>query len=198
MPASLGSRVVLAHGPLINVLVALGLIDQIRVANICRSTYDIKVTWNTPPLKLPVDSLCSFPNLQIPSDAFVCKRIKATIDGISGQFFGIVCRQTDLPDGYGVFKVADWVHCGQFKDGKFHEGRRVSINKGERLFKLTNQKCFADGSFIENIELFSEQGMERFILKGGQKIVEIIPRLTVVKDAQNWLSMRPNPLRWYD
>jgi hypothetical protein len=161
MQTSLGRRVITEHGPIDNVLTNLGLIDQIRIANICKRTYEITVSHNTLAVRLPIDRLCDFPGLKIPSDAFVCKRIWAVIDGIFGEFFGIVCRQTDLPDGYGVFKVVDWVHCGQFKDGKFHEGRKVSVNIRERLLKLTNQKCLADGSVIEKIELYSEQGVER-------------------------------------
>jgi hypothetical protein len=211
MPKSLGSRVILEHGPITNVLAALELIDQIRIAIICKRTYNITVVHNTLAVKLPIDTLCDFPGLKIPSDAFVCKRIEATIDGIFGEFFGIVCRQTDQPDGYGVFRIFDWVHCGQFKDGKFLEGRIVSINKVERLLKLTNKKCLADGSVIEKVELFSKQkvkgdifelftrqGVKRCILKDGQKIGAIIPRLNRVNDAHNWLSMQPNPLRYSD
>ncbi len=145
---------------------------------------------------MPIDHLCDFPSLKIPSDAFVCKRVWAVIDGIFGEFFGIVCRQTDQPDGFGVFKVVDWVHCGRVKDGKFFEGRKVSVNKGELALKLTNKKCFSDKSVVEKIELFSKQGLERYILKGGQKIENIIPRLNRVNDAHNWLSMQPNPLGW--
>ncbi len=117
MQSSLGIRVILEHGPITNVLAALALIDQIRIANICKRTYKITVVQNTFALILPIDRLCNFPGLKIPSDAFVCKRIEATIDDEFGEFFGIVCRQTGLPDGYGVFKVVDWVHCGQVKDG---------------------------------------------------------------------------------
>jgi hypothetical protein len=165
MQASLGSRVILQHGPITNVLANLDLIDQIRIANICRRTYDITVVQNTLAVRLPpIDRLCDFPGLKIPSDAFVCKRIEATIDGEFGEFFGIVCRQTGLPDGYGVFKVVDWVHCGQVKDGKFVEGRKVSVNKAERLLKLSNMKCLVDGSVLVKIELFSKQGLERHIL----------------------------------
>ncbi len=112
-------------------------------------------------VKLPIDRLCDFPGLKIPSDDFVCKRIEATIDGKFGEFFGIVRRKSGLPDGYGVFIAGDWVHCGEFKDGKFHEGRRVSVNKGERLLKLTNKKSLADGSVLEKVELFSKRGVER-------------------------------------
>jgi hypothetical protein len=39
----LGRRVILESGPLTNVLVALGLLDQIRIANICRRTHKTTV-----------------------------------------------------------------------------------------------------------------------------------------------------------
>jgi hypothetical protein len=103
MQSSLGSRVILEHGPINNVLAALELIDQIRIANICKRTYEITVAHNTLAVRLPIDILCDFPRLKIPSDEFVCKRIEATIEGESGYFFGIVCELTGLPDGYGVF-----------------------------------------------------------------------------------------------
>ena len=105
MQTSLGRRVILEHGPITNVLAGLELIDQIRIANICKRTYKITVTHNTLAVRLPIDRLCDFPSLKIPSDDFVCKRIKATIDGKPGEFFGIVCKLTGLPDGYGVFKA---------------------------------------------------------------------------------------------
>ena len=159
MQASLGSRVILEHGPITNVLAGLDLIDQIRIAIICKRTYDITVVQNTFAVRLPIDRLCDFPGLKIPSDAFVCKRIWAVIDGIFGEFFGIVRKQTDLPEGYGVFKVVDWVHCGRVKDGKFFEGRKVSFNRAEQLLKLSNQKWLADGSVMVKTELFSNQGV---------------------------------------
>ena len=54
----------------------------------------------------------------IPSNDFVCRRVEATIEGESGDFFGIVCRSSGLPDGYGVFITTDgWTHCGKVKDG---------------------------------------------------------------------------------
>ena len=103
MQASLGKRVILEHGPSYNVLVALGLIDQIRIANICKRTYKIIVVCNTRPVRLPIDTLCDFPNLKSPSEDHVCKRIEATIDGEKGVFSGIVCKSTGIPDGFGVF-----------------------------------------------------------------------------------------------
>ena len=81
MQSSLGSRVILEHGPITNVLAALELINQIRIANICKRTYKITVVQNTFAIRLPIDRLCDFPGLKIPSDAFVCKRIVATIEG---------------------------------------------------------------------------------------------------------------------
>ncbi len=155
MKASLGSRVILEHGPITNVLVGLELIDQIRIANICQRTYQITVAHNTCFLILPIDPLCDFPNLKIPSEAFVCKRILAIIDGEPGLFFGIVSKQNNLPDGYGVFKAGDWVHCGNVRDGVFQEGRRVSANKVDRLLKLNNQKYLVDGSVLNKVERFS-------------------------------------------
>jgi hypothetical protein len=149
-------------------------------------------------VRLPIDSLCDFPGLKIPSDAFVCKRIEATIEGESGEFFGIVCKLTGLPDGYGVFRAGGWVICGKVKDCVYQEGRKVSLNEAERLLKLSDQKCLTDGSVLEKIESFSEQGLERYILKNGQKIGAIITRLNRGNDDQNWLSMQPNPLRFTD
>ncbi len=84
MQASLGSRVILEHGPITNVLAGLDLIDQIRIANICKRTYKITVIQNTLAVRLPIDTLCDFPGLKVPSDAFICKRIEATIDGKPG------------------------------------------------------------------------------------------------------------------
>jgi hypothetical protein len=68
---------------------------------------------------LPIDPLCDFPNLKVPSDDHVCRRIEATIEGESGEFFGIVCKLSGLPDGYGVFKAGEWTHCGEAKVGVF-------------------------------------------------------------------------------
>ncbi len=74
----------------------------------------------------------------------------------------------------------------------------VSVNKKEKVLKLTDKKCLSDESVLKKIELFSKQGVERDFFAEGEKISKINPRLTRVKDAQNWLSMQPNPLRWHD
>ncbi len=72
----------------------------------------------------------------------------------------------------------------------------VSVNTAEKVLILTNQKCLSDESVLKKIERFSEQGVERDFFVDGKKIAKITPRLTIVYDAQNWLSMQPNPLRW--
>ena len=72
----------------------------------------------------------------------------------------------------------------------------VSLNKKEKVLKLTNKKCLSDKSVLKKVEQFSKQGFETDFFVDGQ-MVKINHRLTGVKDAQNWLSMQPNPLRWY-
>ncbi len=73
----------------------------------------------------------------------------------------------------------------------------VSFNWFQKVLKLTNKKVLSDESVLKKIERFSNQGVERDFFVDGKKIAKIIPRLTGIKDAQNWLSMQPNPLRWF-
>ena len=84
MVPSLGCRVILDHGLISNVLLGLGLVDQLCIANICSRTHQITVPWNTHSVELPIDPECDFPNLKILSDDYVCKRIEATIEGEEG------------------------------------------------------------------------------------------------------------------
>ena len=56
------------------------------------------------------------------------------------MFFGPVRKTNDLPEGWGVHITNFWVHCGKFKDGLFADGRRVSVNKKEKVLKLVNTK----------------------------------------------------------
>jgi hypothetical protein len=116
---------------------------------------------------LPIDPHCDFPSLEIPSEDFVCKRIEANIEGDSGEFYGIVCKSTDLPDGFGVFKAGDWVHFGKVKNGVFQEGRMVSVSTSETVLQLTNQKCLSDKSVLKKIERFSKQGVARDFFVDG-------------------------------
>ncbi len=63
------------------------------------------------------------------SDEFVCKRKEASIEGEKGYFYGSVSKTTGSPDGYGVFKTDDWVHCGKVEHGHFEDGRKVSVSR---------------------------------------------------------------------
>ena len=63
---------------------------------------------------MPQDRTNNFPNIELKSEDYICKRVEANIDGESGYFFGSVCKQTGLPDGNGVFVTIDWVNCGEF------------------------------------------------------------------------------------
>jgi hypothetical protein len=63
MLPSLGRRVILENGPITNVFVALGLVDQLKIANICRRTYQRTVPLFRIALLLPDDPQCDFPNL---------------------------------------------------------------------------------------------------------------------------------------
>jgi hypothetical protein len=146
---------------------------------------------------LPTDPVCDFPNLRIASDDHVIKRIEASIESFSGEFYGIVRKSSDLPDGFGVFVASDgWIHCGQVKDSLFQEGRIVSANKEAKILKLIFKKLQIDGNVLEKIEIFSHSGAQCDFLKNGQKIADIIARLNLFKDPQNWLSIQPNPLSY--
>ena len=107
---SLGYRVVAEHGLIYNVLVCLGLVDQLKMSSICSRANKITVPWNMPPVLLPFNTPCDFPNLKIPSEDHVCKRIEAIVEGEKGEFFGIVRKSTNMPDGFGVFRTGIWRH----------------------------------------------------------------------------------------
>ncbi len=99
----------------------------------------------------------------IPSKDFVCKKVEDTyIQGERGEFYGIVSKLTNEPVGFGVFKTEDWLHCGEVREGMFQEGRRVSLNRSDKILKLTNSKFLADKSVLLKIERFSKQGVERY------------------------------------
>jgi hypothetical protein len=93
--------------------------------------------------------------------------VEATIEGEKGEYIGIVCKSSDIPDGYGVFVTSDWVHCGQVKNGVYQQGRKLSVNENERLLRLTNKKLRADGIVLEKIELFSEGDCRKDFFKDG-------------------------------
>ena len=70
-----------------------------------------------------------FPRIDAISDQFVCKSMKTKIEGIKGYFYGSFSKTTGSPDGYGVFKTEDWVHCGKVEHGHFTDGRKVSVSQ---------------------------------------------------------------------
>jgi hypothetical protein len=49
---------------------------------------------------------------------------------------------------------------------------------------------------LEKTEIFHSEAKCKF-LKNGQEIADIIGRLNIFKDPQNWLSMQPNPRRFW-
>jgi hypothetical protein len=150
------------------------------------------------PVLLPPDFPCDFPNLRIPSEDHIIKRVEATIEEEKGEYYGIARKSSGIPDGFGVFRTSDWVHCGQVKDGVYQQGRKISVSTTKKLLTLTDKKCLGDGTVMKKIEKFSKYGMERCFTKDGQEIAPIIPRLNRGNDALNWLSMQPNPMRWYN
>jgi hypothetical protein len=154
---SLGYHIATDHGPLASLLLFLGLDEQLKMSNTCKRAYDITLPWNMRPVLLPLDPPCDFPNLRISSKDHVIKRVKATIKGEKGEFFGIVRKSSGIPDGCGVFRTSDWVHCGQVKNGAYQQGKKVSVNATEKLLKMTNKKLRVDGIVLEKIELFTQQ-----------------------------------------
>ena len=100
-----------------------------------------------------------FPKIDAISDQFVCKRIEAYIEGEEGHFYGSICKVTDSPDGYGVFKTGDWVHCGKVERSHFTDGRKVSINSESKVLKLVSIKGQADGAVFEKVEKYSVEGV---------------------------------------
>jgi hypothetical protein len=133
--------------------------EQVKMGLICQRAYYETVPWNMRPILL--DSPCDFPNLRISSEDQVIKRVEATIEDEEGEFFGIVCKSSGIPDGYGVFITDDWVHCGQVKYRAYQQGRKVSVKKDKELLVLVNEKCRADGTVMKKIEKFSKEGVER-------------------------------------
>ncbi len=87
--------------------------------------------------------------------------METNIEGEEGVFYGIVSKSTNQPNGFGIFTVGNWVHCGEVRDGAFQEGRMVSVNRSDTILKLTNRKFLADGSVLKKIERFSEQEVEK-------------------------------------
>ena len=96
------------------------------------------IPWNIFSVALPPqESPNIFPKVDDVSDEFVLKRKEASVEGEKGYFYGPFCKKTDLPEGFGVYKTENsWIHCGEVKDGRFAEGRRVSVNHRKSVLKL--------------------------------------------------------------
>ncbi len=75
------------------------------------------------------------------------------------------------------------MHFSQVKNGVYWDGRKVSVNQAEKLLILTNRKCLSDGTVLEKIERFGQQGVTGDFFKNGEWIDTIIPRLNRDKDA---------------
>ncbi len=58
----------------------------------------------------------------------------------------------------------------------------MSVNSVAKQLELTNYKLLDDGSVLKKIERFSEQGVEKYFFKDGQRIAKIIARLNQLKD----------------
>ena len=83
----------------------------------------------------------------------------ANIEGEEGLFYGSVSKTTGSPDGYGVFKADEWVHCGKVEHNHFTDGRKVSVNRKEAILTLINTKSQADGAVFEKVEKYSVEGV---------------------------------------
>ena len=59
----------------------------------------------------------------------MCQRTKVSIEGVDGEFFGLVNNLTKIPTGFGVFKAGDWILCGNFSNGIFNDGQIISVNR---------------------------------------------------------------------
>ena len=175
MKKSLGSRIVKKHGLISNILYGLQLSDQLRIANICKRTYDITVPWNLV-IEFPGKGkdISFFLMINAVSADCICKVARANIRGEPGYFYGSVSELTGLPDGEGVFVTDDeWIHFGRVSDGKYFVGERLSITladktnvKGEH--HIINSKLTPNGVFIEKIQTFNSDEFESGIYIDGE------------------------------
>ncbi len=74
----------------------------------------------------------------------------------------------------------------------------VSFNHEGNILKLINKKLLDDGSVLKKIEVFSHSGAEYEFLKNDLKIIDFSARLNLFKDPKDWLSMKPNPVRYLE
>ncbi len=106
-----------------------------------------------------------------------------------GTFYGPVNKLTGLPQGYGVFKEYLWVHCSSVLNGRFGEGRRVSVNLITNQMKLVKTKFQSDGSKLQKIEIYGIFENESGFYIDGVRVDDIIERFNL--EEQDWLSLKP-------
>jgi hypothetical protein len=89
------------------------------------------------------------------------------------------------------------IHCGEVKNREFQEGRMVSAYRDTLTLKLINQKLLGYGSMIKKVSSFISPSKALFqVFRGDQSVFKTTqkrPRLNRTINAQNWLSMQPNP-----
>ena len=103
MKKSLGKRVVTEHCPISHVVSALPLVNLVILASINSRTYKITVPWNSGCIEIARIFKSVFPKIDNVSLDFVCKRVEAEIEGEKGFYYGSVSKQTNQPQGEGVF-----------------------------------------------------------------------------------------------
>jgi hypothetical protein len=60
-----------------------------------------------------------------------------------------------VPEGQGVFATDDWIHCGKVMNGKFADGKKVSVDKNSKVLRLVYTKFLLDGTVLQKVETFS-------------------------------------------
>jgi hypothetical protein len=198
MPKSIIQRALKEHGLTSNLLASMPLETQIAVASVINRSYETTVPWNTPAVPFPIRAQNNFLKFNDVSADFVCKRTdNVIIEGEMGKFYGPVNKVTGLPQGYGILVTDEWVHCSSVLNGTFSEGRRVSVNPETKQMKLVNTKFQSDGSKLQKIESFTDDGYESGFYNNDVKVDAIIERFNLNLEEQDWLSLRPQGGRYH-
>ncbi len=67
----------------------------------------------------------------------------------------------------------------------------MSASKGGNVLKLVNEKQTSDGTVLQKVERYSDQGVELSFIRDGERVASVIKRLNILTDQQNWLSLKP-------
>ena len=113
------------------------------------------------------------------------------IEGDSGEFFGCVRKSTDEPEGYGVFKGSNFVHCGKFKDGclDFDKSVIASVEQESLILMTWKKEQKQNKSYKLEQYIFGEKAGYFY---DGQTKTEILQRLNFKRDLGDWFSMSIN------